>query len=327
MKRLIQEFFIFTIIPLVNFACATTNQLPHQKSPTDSTSSIEYNRNQFIKCKKNAIPKYLNKSNDLDLVKKAVMADCGSYLSKLVFSVGYPAERATIRRHWEKIVENEVGKSYLLKQERDELQKGAIAFNQKDYQTALSRLRPLANNGNAIAQKGLGDMYSQGFGVEQSDKEAIKWYRLSAEQGVAKAQANLGMMYAVGLGVKQSDKEAVKWYRLSAEKGDAFGQWGLGFMYSTGREITQNHAEAVKLYKLSAEQGETLSYVSLGMVYANGDGVLPDIVEAYKWYEIAESKGSEIVHKGKIRIERKMTPAQISEAQKLAREWKKEHEK
>jgi TPR repeat protein len=48
-------------------------------------------------------------------------------------------------------------------------------------------------------------------------------FRLAADQGNAQGQVNLGYMYQLGLGVKQSDKEAVKWYRLSAEKGNAWG--------------------------------------------------------------------------------------------------------
>ena len=69
---------------------------------------------------------------------------------------------------------------------------------------------------------------SKGQGVPQDDKEAVKWYRLSAEQGYAEAQFNLGFMYDNGEGVPQDYKEAVKWYRLSAEQGNALGQYNLG---------------------------------------------------------------------------------------------------
>lgn len=56
--------------------------------------------------------------------------------------------------------------------------------------------------------------------MEQSDSEAVKWFRLSAEQGHAVAQYNLGTAYRDGEGVEQSDAEAVKWLRRSAEQGD-----------------------------------------------------------------------------------------------------------
>ena len=63
-------------------------------------------------------------------------------------------------------------------------------------------------------------MYNNGQGVEQSDTEAVKWYRKGAEAGNAEAMSNLGWMYDNGQGVEQSETEAVKWYRKAAEAGD-----------------------------------------------------------------------------------------------------------
>ena len=62
-----------------------------------------------------------------------------------------------------------------------------------------------------------GMAYLKGNGVEQSDAEAVKWYRLAADQGHAYAQYSLGRMYENGKGVEQSYEEAAKWYRLSAK--------------------------------------------------------------------------------------------------------------
>ena len=60
--------------------------------------------------------------------------------------------------------------------------------------------------------------YTNGRDVEQSDTEAIKWYRISAGQGEVQAQINLGIMYHDGEGVAQS-YEALQF--VSAElKGD-----------------------------------------------------------------------------------------------------------
>jgi len=55
-------------------------------------------------------------------------------------------------------------------------------------------------------------------------------------------------------------------------------------------------------------------------MYALGMGMLKDYVYAHMWGYIAVSIG--VKDKGKVRdfVEKKMTPAQIAEAQKLARE-------
>ncbi len=59
---------------------------------------------------------------------------------------------------------------------------GVGAFNRGDYATALREYRPLAKQGNAIAQNNLGVMNDIGKGVPQDYAEAMKWYRKAAEQ-------------------------------------------------------------------------------------------------------------------------------------------------
>ena len=55
-------------------------------------------------------------------------------------------------------------------------------------------------------------------------------------------------------------------------------------------------------------------------MYAFGQGVLKDYVYAHMWGNLAASNGNE--KGGKLRdfVEKEMTPAQIADAQKLARE-------
>ncbi len=98
---------------------------------------------------------------------------------------------------------------------------GEAAYKRGDYSTALREWRPLAKQGNAVAQYNLGVMYEAGLGVPQDYAEAVKWYRKAGEQGVVKAQYNLGEMYSKGLGVPQDYAWTVKWYREPAETGDA----------------------------------------------------------------------------------------------------------
>ncbi len=132
---------------------------------------------------------------------------------------------------------------------------GVAAYHRGDYATALSEFRPLAEQGNARAQRALGLMYRKGHGVPQDDAEAFRWDRKAAEQGFASAQRNLGVMYI------------------------------------------------------------------------SGQGVTTDFVQAYKWLNIAASSfppGKQRDRTVMVRdnVAKRMTPAQISEAQKLAREWR-----
>jgi len=110
------------------------------------------------------------------------------------------------------------------------------AYKSGDYASALSLLRPLSKQGNAIAQFVLGLMYAEGQGVPKDNEEATRLYRLAADQGNADAQYNLGLMYDNGQGVPQDDKEAAKWYRLAAEQDKAAAQYNLGLMYDHGHK-------------------------------------------------------------------------------------------
>ena len=165
-----------------------------------------------------------------------------------------------------------------------DFQKGLVAAQSGDYVTALQEWLPLADQGDVMAQFNLALMYRNGWGVLQDYAEAVKWYRLAAEQGIASAQYNLGVMYDNGTGVLQDDAEAVKWYRLAAEQGIATSQNNIGAMYE------------------------------------KGTGVLQDNVRAHMWYNIAAANGYENSGEWRDQIAAKMTSADISKAQSLARE-------
>jgi uncharacterized protein len=159
--------------------------------------------------------------------------------------------------------------------------------------------------------------------VPKDDAEAVKWFRRVADQGVASAQNLLGLMYENGQGVPQNYAEAAKWYRLAADQGVASAQYALGLMYGKGQGVTQNYAEAVKWFRFAADQGDASAQYALGLMYGNGRGVPHDYVSAHMWFNLSAARGN-IQNAVKVRDEvaKHMTPAQIAEAQKLAREWK-----
>ena len=66
-------------------------------------------------------------------------------------------------------------------------EKGLEAYQAGDYAAAVQEWRPLAEQGNGIAQFKLGLMYRMGVGVQLNDTQAVKWYLLAAEQGNADA--------------------------------------------------------------------------------------------------------------------------------------------
>ena len=61
--------------------------------------------------------------------------------------------------------------------------RGVEAYRSGDYVTAMNEWRPLAEQGNMIAQYALGVMYENGVGVLQDNVIAHMWYNLSAANG------------------------------------------------------------------------------------------------------------------------------------------------
>jgi len=130
-------------------------------------------------------------------------------------------------------------------------------------------------------------MYAEGRGVAQNYTEAMKWYRLAADQGYAEAQVNLGMMY-----------------------------------YNGGQGVPRDYAEAARWFDLAADQGNAYAQNNLGLMYAQGQGVPQDILRAHVWFNLSATQGHQDAVRNREIAERRMTPTQIAEAQKLARDWK-----
>ena len=129
-------------------------------------------------------------------------------------------------------------------------------YKQKDFKAILAIIHPLAEQGDALAQALVGDMYKEGLGVKQDDVEAVKWYRKAAEQGDADAQANLGSAYGAGRGVRQDYAEAVKWVKKAAENGSADGQFKLGLAYLIGLGIQKDRTFAKEWLGKACDNGE-----------------------------------------------------------------------
>ena len=68
------------------------------------------------------------------------------------------------------------------------------------------------------------------IGLPKDYGQAAIWYRRAADQGEAIAQVNLGEMYETGRGVTKDFAQAANWYRRAADKGDADAQYHLGQM-------------------------------------------------------------------------------------------------
>jgi TPR repeat protein len=95
-----------------------------------------------------------------------------------------------------------------------------------------------------------------------------------------------------------------------------------------GHGVAQDYSQAVLWYRKAAEQGSAFAQYNLGVMCHEGQGVTQDYVEAHKWLNIAAAYSTlkelrDKATKARDAVAKKMTSAQIAEAQKRAKEWKK----
>ena len=96
----------------------------------------------------------------------------------------------------------------------------------------------------------------------------------------------------------------------------------LGVSYARGRGVPRNEVEAAKWFHLAANQGDPDAQLDIGISYYAGRGAPADDVLAYMWFNLSAAQGNETAIKYRDEVAREMTPGQVAEAQRLAREWK-----
>ena len=143
----------------------------------------------------------------------------------------------------------------------------------------------------------------------------------SAERGTAEDQYNLGLRYERGITLPQSYPEAAHWYRLAAMQGYREGQYKVCELSERGQGLPQDYQEALRWCGLAAEQGHGRAMFIIGRLYHMAHGVPQDLVRAHMWYNLATANGYDDGKKWRDRIAEEMSPSQVAEAQKLAREW------
>lgn len=145
-------------------------------------------------------------------------------------------------------------------------------------------------------------------------KGSLERLTVLAEGGDAAAQVKLGFYY---LGKWKTPSQpsgdswlqGTKWLRLAAAQGnpEALCHFAATLM-ETDRE---------RFYRFAAEQGYAPAQLELATYYS-GKG---DLVQYRKWFQLATKDLPEAFRTDGSRVA-EMTPAQIAESDRLAREWK-----
>ena len=114
---------------------------------------------------------------------------------------------------------------------------------------------------------------------------------------------------------------ALREFPTLAAQDDADAQFNLGLKYAKGLGVARDYAEALRRFRMAAEQGHAKAQYNLGLMYWQGQGVPRNFVQAHMWWTLSASQRTALAAQFRDNVAGKMTPEQIAEAQRLAREW------
>lgn len=122
------------------------------------------------------------------------------------------------------------------------------------------------------------------------------------------------------------------WCIKAAEAGDIDAQHVLSTLYLSGEGVPKDDGKAAEWAIKAASQGLGRAQYQAGLLFSSGRGVVADNVIAYAWHNLAAGSvnvgekfdgvvAGAAAHRDK--LARSMSPEDVTEAQRLASNWKK----
>jgi uncharacterized protein len=134
---------------------------------------------------------------------------------------------------------------------------GKAAYDKGRWIQAIINLRPAAEAGDARAMILLGNMYMEGYGVQQDTKEAFGLYHSAALKDNTDGIVALATLYQTGNGVPANIPLAVGWFERAARLGDMDAALVYAIHLYQGNkgkdfDIKPDHEAAYRWFKIVA---------------------------------------------------------------------------
>lgn len=172
-----------------------------------------------------------------------------------------------------------------------------------------------AKNGNGNASLLMGLLYDRGIGVNQSQNDALTWYKKAPVNSVS--SFILGTYYYQGNGLSQNANKSMELLADAAQNGFSYAGLNLAiakhnnnenFLNDLEQAVAQGNSkaglliadyyltlandnekmrDAFNIYKRFAEQGDRDAQTKLGFMFEQGLGVETNIGNANTWYVLA----------------------------------------
>ena len=177
-------------------------------------------------------------------------------------------------------------------------------------QRAQSQLRPWDV---LRAYNQLAEMYHKGEELPKDEKEAIRWWRMSASNGDVDAQIALAVTLLSGREASLDAVEGRHWCDELEKKHDPRGAYCLGYIAQKGLGEAMDLPRARRYYSKASEGHYLPAMRLLAGMEANGEGGKIDRVSASVLYARVASTGERDA----------LQPLAVLRTQMSADEWKK----
>jgi|GEM_PF-500959 len=172
--------------------------------------------------------------------------------------------------------------------------KALLAYNKKDYETALLHLYPLGIKLHTDAQILLGDLYLHEKGIYKAPDKGLAWYKRAIDQGDNKATRRLALKYLNAQDLTKNTKKAINLLLKASRQGDPDSQLILGNIYLKGDIVEVNHSKAAYWFKQSTKKKNPDALFALAEMYMHGTGIEKNISKAIKYYKKADAKEHQV---------------------------------
>jgi len=164
---------------------------------------------------------------------------------------------------------------------------GQAAIKNKNYALAAANFKPLADAGDAEAQRMYGNFLMMKCTGLEDDAAGASWLQKAADSGDAIAAGQLGLAYMNGQGVAQDDNKAFALLNKAAQAGQAPAMVNLGYLYLSGRGVPKDLYQGMFWSAKGGEQGLPAALSNIAQGYFKGQALPQDNDKAAFFIQLA----------------------------------------
>ena len=133
-----------------------------------------------------------------------------------------------------------------------DIDRGKEAYYMGEYERAIAKFMPAAENGNAYALIKIGFMAENGWGSKKDYNLAHRYYERAAILDDPQGHISLAKLYAYGKGVDKDENNAKEHLLKAVDLGESHAYYILASFYNDYLAFGENPDEALKWYLLAA---------------------------------------------------------------------------